>query len=138
MTNNSRESTSKRKPRVLLAKPGLDGHDIGIRVIASKLRDCGMEVIYLGLFQTEAVIVNSALQEDVDLIGLSSHGNDHMSFIPEIFKELERRDASIPIVLGGIIPDDDGKKLEEFGVKAIFQPWSSLDEIVDKIGKIVS
>lgn len=132
------EINSQKKIKVLLAKPGLDGHDIGMRVVASKLRESGMEVVYLGLFQTARGIVNSALQEDVDLIGLSFHADDHMTFVPEVADELKKRGVSIPIVIGGIIPDEDVAMLTKLGVKAIFQPWSSLKEIVNTIYEIVS
>ncbi len=139
MTKQERnKSGGQKKPRVLLAKPGLDGHDIGIRVIASKLRDSGVEVVYLGLFQTETGIVNSALQEDVDLIGLSFHGDDHLSLVPAIMDELSKRGVHIPVVVGGIIPDEDSSALKNLGVKAVFQPWSSLDGIADEIHQIVS
>ena len=128
---------SQERIKVLLAKPGLDGHDIGMRVVASKLRENGMEVVYLGLFQTEMGIVKSALQEDVDLIGLSFHADDHMVFVPGVVDELRKRGVSIPIVVGGIIPGEDSIALTKMGVKAIFQPWSSLEEIGNNIREIV-
>jgi methylmalonyl-CoA mutase C-terminal domain/subunit len=138
MTEKRKKTAGQGKVKVLLAKPGLDGHDIGMRVVASKLRQTGMEVVYLGLFQTEKGIVNSALQEDVDIIGLSFHADDHLVFIPAVMDELKRRGISIPIVVGGIIPDEDFTILTKLGVKAIFQPWSPLEEIANKIHQIVS
>jgi len=138
MTEKTKNSILLQNTRVILAKLGLDGHDIGIRVIASKLRDCGMEVIFLGLFQTEASVVNTAIQEDADLIGLSFHGNDHMELMPAVFDELKKNGVDIPVVIGGIIPDKDADVLKQLGVGAVFQPWSSLEEVADKIFKIVS
>ena len=131
------EINGRERIKVLLAKLGLDGHDIGMRVVASKLRESGMEVVYLGLFQTEMGIVNSALQEDVDLIGLSFHADDHMVFVPGVVDELRKRGVSIPIVVGGIIPDEDSTALAKLGVKAIIQPWSSLEEIANTIREII-
>ena len=117
--------------RVLIAKPGLDGHDRGAKVVARALRDSGMEVIYVGLRQTPEAIVDSAIEEDVDLVGLSILSGAHMVLFPRILKLLkERRAADIPIFAGGIIPDEDARRLRRAGVKAIFGPGARLDEIV--------
>ncbi len=117
--------------RVLIAKPGLDGHDRGAKVVARALRDSGMEVIYVGLRQTPEAIVDSAIEEDVDLVGLSILSGAHMVLFPRILKLLkERRAADIPVFAGGIIPDEDARRLRRAGVKAIFGPGARLDEIV--------
>ena len=113
----------ERKIRVLIAKPGLDGHDRGAKVIARALRDAGIEVIYTGLRQTAEMIVNAAVQEDVDAIGLSVLSGAHMHYFREVRKLLEERSASdILLFGGGIIPDEDLPKLKELGVDAIFTP----------------
>ena len=117
--------------RVLIAKPGLDGHDRGAKVVARALRDSGMEVIYVGLRQTPEAIVDSAIEEDVDLVGLSILSGAHMVLFPRILKlRKERRAADIPVFAGGIIPDEDARRLRRAGVKAIFGPGARLDEIV--------
>ena len=120
------------KIRVLVAKPGLDGHDRGAKVIARALRDAGMEVIYTGLRQTPEQIVNAALQEDVDAIGLSILSGAHMHLFPRIIDLVRQRGLDDVLVFaGGIIPDPDIVKLKQLGVAEIFPPGSSLDEIVD-------
>jgi len=117
--------------RVLVAKPGLDGHDRGAKVIARALRDAGMEVIYTGLRQTPEMIVNAALQEDVDCIGLSILSGAHNAIVPRITAMLKEREAGdILVVLGGTIPDQDIPSLKESGVAAIFGPGTSLDAVV--------
>ncbi len=117
--------------RVLIAKPGLDGHDRGAKVVARALRDAGMEVIYAGLRQTPEEIVESAVEEDVDLIGLSILSGAHMALIPRVLALLKRRKARrIRVFAGGIIPDEDAKRLSRLGVRAIFGPGASLDDIV--------
>lgn len=117
--------------RVLVAKPGLDGHDRGAKVIARALRDAGMEVIYTGLRQTPEMIVNAAIQEDVDCIGLSILSGAHNAIVPRITALLRERNAlDILLVLGGTIPDQDVKFLKEQGVAAIFGPGTSLDAVV--------
>jgi methylmalonyl-CoA mutase, C-terminal domain len=117
--------------RVLIAKPGLDGHDRGAKVVARALRDAGMEVIYAGLRQTPEAIVESAVEEDVDLIGLSILSGAHMVLFPRILKLLkEKQVADIPVFAGGIIPDEDARRLRKIGVKAIFGPGATLEEIV--------
>jgi methylmalonyl-CoA mutase C-terminal domain/subunit len=117
--------------RVLLAKPGLDGHDRGVKVIARALRDAGMEVIYTGLRQTPEMIANAALQEDVDIVGLSILSGAHMTIFPRV-RELMRERGMNDVLLfgGGIIPDDDIPKLKERGVAEIFLPGTSTEEII--------
>jgi methylmalonyl-CoA mutase C-terminal domain/subunit len=123
-----------RKIRVLIAKPGLDGHDRGAKVVARALRDAGMEVIYTGLRQTPEQIVAAALQEDVDCVGLSILSGAHMTLFPRVL-ELMRAQGLDDVILfgGGIVPDEDIPKLEEAGVSAIFTPGASTQEIVDYI-----
>jgi methylmalonyl-CoA mutase, C-terminal domain len=122
---------SESKIRVLLAKPGLDGHDRGVKVIARALRDAGMEVIYTGLRQTPEQIVNAALQEDVRLIGLSILSGAHMTIFPRVL-ELMREKGMDDVILfgGGIIPDEDVQQLRELGVGEIFLPGTSTEEII--------
>jgi len=121
----------KRRVRVMVAKPGLDGHDRGARIIARAYRDAGFEVVYTGLHQTPEEIVEAAIQEDVDMIGLSSLAGAHKYLFPAVV-ELLREKAADDIVVcgGGIIPDDDIEKLKESGVKKVFTPGTPLDEIV--------
>jgi methylmalonyl-CoA mutase C-terminal domain/subunit len=120
--------------RVLVAKPGLDGHDRGAKVIARALRDAGMEVIYTGLRQTPEMIVNAALQEDVQVIGLSILSGAHNAIVPRVLDLLRERDMSdVKVIVGGIIPDDDAEELKRQGVAAVFQPGASLDAIVSFI-----
>ncbi len=127
-----------RPPKVLIAKPGLDGHDRGAKVIARALRDSGMEVIYTGLRQTPEMIAESALQEDVDVVGLSILSGSHMTLVPAVRQAMNRSDLSdIPIVVGGIIPDGDKAELLTSGVYAIFGPGTSLDNIITEIRDIV-
>ena len=119
------------KIRVLVAKPGLDGHDRGAKVIARALRDAGMEVIYTGLRQTPEMIVNAALQEDVHVIGLSILLGAHNAIVPRILDLLsQNKMEDVLVVVGGIIPDQDIPNLKKAGVAAIFQPGTSMDEIV--------
>jgi methylmalonyl-CoA mutase C-terminal domain/subunit len=121
-----------RQPRILIAKPGLDGHDRGAKVIARALRDAGMEVIYTGLRQTPEMIVNAALQEDVDAIGLSILSGAHMTLLPRIMTLLVENDMSeTPVFVGGIIPVEDIPLLESLGITAVFGPGSSLSEITN-------
>src|SRR3972149_8865553 len=123
MENIEKIQSSKRKIRVLLAKPGLDGHDRGIRVVAVALRDAGMEVIYTGLYRTPEEIVNMAIQEYVDVIGISLLSGSHDAIIPEVMKLLKEKKAdNIIVVVGGIIPPVDIPFLKECGVKEIFLP----------------
>jgi methylmalonyl-CoA mutase, C-terminal domain len=121
----------ERKIRVLVAKPGLDGHDRGAKVIARALRDAGMEVIYTGLRQTPEMIVNAALQEDVQVIGLSILSGAHNAIVPRVLDLLREQGMSeVLVVVGGIIPDEDAAQLKKAGVAAVFQPGASLDAIV--------
>ncbi len=120
--------------RVLIAKPGLDGHDRGAKVIARALRDAGMEVIYTGLRQTPEQIVESAIQEDVNVIGLSILSGAHMYLFPKIIKLLEDKKATdILVIAGGIIPPEDIAKLKKMGIKEIFTPGTDIKEIVEFI-----
>ena len=117
--------------RVLVAKPGLDGHDRGAKIVARALRDAGMEVIYTGLRQTPEMIVNAALQEDVQVIGLSILSGAHNAIVPRVMQLLRERDMSdVRVIVGGIVPDEDAAALKRQGVAAVFQPGVSLDAIV--------
>jgi methylmalonyl-CoA mutase, C-terminal domain len=123
-----------RTLRVLVAKPGLDGHDRGAKVIARALRDAGMEVIYTGLRQTPEQIVSAALQEDVDVIGLSILSGAHNHIAPRLMKLLAAKELDdVMVVMGGIIPDADIAGLKALGVKAVFQPGTSMQGIIDFI-----
>ncbi len=123
---------SGRKIRILTAKVGLDGHDRGIKVISRALRDAGVEVIYTGLHQTPEMVVEAAIQEDVDGIGISILSGAHMTLFPEILRLLKDKGAEDIVVFGGgIIPDDDVKALTDMGVEKVFTPGTSLDEAVD-------
>ena len=127
-----------RKIRVVIAKPGLDGHDRGAKVIARALRDAGMEVIYTGLRQTPEQIVAAALQEDADAIGLSILSGAHMHICPRVMDLLKEKGLNdVLVVIGGIIPDVDIPKLRVAGVKGIFLPGTPMQEIVDFIGSNV-
>jgi len=117
--------------RVLVAKPGLDGHDRGAKVIARALRDAGMEVIYTGLRQTPEMIVNAALQEDVQVIGLSILSGAHKAIVPRVMELLREKEMTdILVVVGGIIPDQDSAELKKLGVAEVFQPGASLEKII--------
>lgn len=119
------------KIRVVIAKPGLDGHDRGAKIIARALRDAGFEVIYTGLHQTPEMIAEAALQEDVDAVGLSVLSGAHMTLFPEVMRLLKDRGGEdIAVFGGGIIPEDDAAKLREAGVKEIFTPGASTEDIV--------
>jgi methylmalonyl-CoA mutase, C-terminal domain len=123
-----------RKLRILVAKPGLDGHDRGAKIIARALRDAGMEVIYTGLHQTPEMIVSAAIQEDVDAIGMSIMSGAHMTLFPAVIDLLKQNSAlDIAVFGGGIIPDDDIPKLKALGVTEIFTPGSSTQDIVQWI-----
>jgi methylmalonyl-CoA mutase C-terminal domain/subunit len=129
----------EQKIRVLVAKPGLDGHDRGAKVVARALRDAGMEVIYTGIRQTPEMIVESALQEDVDVIGLSILSGAHMALLPIITQKLaEAGLEDVLITAGGIIPDEDIAPLKEVGIDAVFTPGVSTQEIIDFIKANVS
>ena len=127
-----------KKIKVLIAKPGLDGHDRGAKVIARGLKEAGMEVVYTGLRQTPEQIVRSAVQEDVDVIGLSILSGAHTHLFPEIMKRLKESDREdITVIAGGIIPEGDHKELKELGIEAVFQPGTPISEIVEFIEKEV-
>ena len=120
--------------RVLVAKPGLDGHDRGAKVIARALRDAGMEVVYTGLRQTPEMIVNAALQEDVQVIGLSILSGAHNAIVSRVMELLQQKKMTdVVVIVGGIVPDDDAAELKRQGVGAVFQPGSSLRNIVEFI-----
>ena len=125
---------AEQKIRVLVAKPGLDGHDRGAKVIAQALRDAGMEVVYTGLRQTPEMIVNAALQEDVQVIGLSILSGAHNAIVPRVMELLKQKEMTdVCVIVGGIVPDDDAEALKRQGVAAVFQPGSSLGDIVNFI-----
>ena len=120
--------------RVLVAKPGLDGHDRGAKVIARALRDAGMEVIYTGLRQTPEMIVNAALQEDVQVIGLSILSGAHKAIVPKVMELLREKEMEdVRVIVGGVIPDEDAEALKDQGVAAVFQPGAALEGIVNFI-----
>ena len=123
--------SEKERIRVLIAKPGLDGHDRGAKVVARLLRDAGLEVIYTGIRQTPEMIVETALQEDVDVIGLSILSGAHMTLFPKILQLLRDKELSdVPVIGGGIIPDDDIPALKEIGIKAVFGPGTPGQAII--------
>lgn len=130
---------AKTKLRVLIAKPGLDGHDRGAMVVARALRDAGMEVIYTGLRQTPEMIAEAALQEDVDLVGLSILSGAHMALIPRVVELLQGQgQGGVKVLLGGIIPDEDLPKLKELGVAAVFGPGTNTHEIIRIVHEVTS
>ena len=117
--------------RVLIAKPGLDGHDRGVKIIARAYRDAGFEVIYTGVHQTPEQIINAAIQEDVDLVGLSCLSGAHLYLFSEVIRQLRERGAGdITVIGGGIIPKEDVPKLREAGIKEVFLPGTSLAQII--------
>ena len=125
--------------RVLVAKPGLDGHDRGAKVIARAFRDAGMEVIYTGIRQTPEMIAEAAMQEDVDVVGLSILSGAHIELFPLVMDELSKRDLrDVIVIAGGIIPEDDHPAMEKIGVKATFRPGTTTAEIVDYVQKAVA
>ena len=129
---------AEKKIRVLVAKPGLDGHDRGAKVIARALRDAGMEVIYTGLRQTPEMVVHAALQEDVDVIGLSILSGAHNAIMPRVMELLrQNKMEDVLVIIGGIIPDQDIPGLKQAGVAGIFLPGTPMDEIVEFIRKNV-
>ncbi len=130
---------AKSKLRVLIAKPGLDGHDRGAMVVARALRDAGMEVIYTGLRQTPEMVAEAALQEDVDLVGLSILSGAHMALVPRVLELLRAQgQEDVKVLLGGIIPDDDLPKLEALGVSAVFGPGTNTQEIIRIVHEITA
>lgn len=127
-----------KKIRVLLAKPGLDGHDRGIKVIAAAFRDAGFEVIYTGLRQTPEMIVDAAIQEDVDAVGVSILSGAHMTLFPAILEEMRRRGAEDMLLFGGgIIPDEDKEELEKMGVAKIFTPGAPTEDAIEFLRRAV-
>ena len=129
----------ERRIRVLVAKPGLDGHDRGAKVVARSLRDAGMEVIYTGIRQTPEAIVKAAIQEDVDVVGLSILSGAHLELFPQIIKGLREKGLSqVMIIAGGIIPDEDVHALQKIGIKAVFGPGIPVNKIVEFIKNEVS
>jgi methylmalonyl-CoA mutase C-terminal domain/subunit len=137
MTNLEVLGMNNKKIRVLIAKPGLDGHDRGAKVVARALRDAGMEVIYTGIRQTPEMIVQSALQEDVDVIGLSCLSGAHLELFGDVMKGLgEKGMENVVVVAGGIIPEDDIPALQKMGIKAVFGPGTKLSDIAEAIKKM--
>ena len=129
---------SERRIRVLVAKPGLDGHDRGIKVVARALRDAGMEVIYTGLRQTPEMVAEAALQEDVDVVGLSILSGAHMALVPRTLELLKANGQEhVKVFLGGIIPDEDVNKLTGMGVVGIYGPGTLTDDIVNDVRQAV-
>jgi methylmalonyl-CoA mutase C-terminal domain/subunit len=130
---------SERKIRVLVAKPGLDGHDRGAKVVARALRDAGMEVIYTGLRQTPEMIAEAALQEDVDAVGLSILSGAHMALVPRVLELLKANDqAHVKVFVGGIVPDDDIPRLIEMGVVGVYGPGTLTEDIISDVQQAVS
>ncbi len=129
---------TERKIRVLVAKPGLDGHDRGAKVVARALRDAGMEVIYTGLRQTPEMIAEAALQEDVDVVGLSILSGAHMALAPRVLELLKANgQARVCVFIGGIVPDEDVPRLMEMGVSGIYGPGASTQDIVRDVRESV-
>jgi len=124
--------------RVLVAKVGLDGHDRGIKVVARLLRDAGMEVVYTGLFQTPETVAAAAIDEDVDVVGLSMLSGAHMTLAPLVVAELRARGSDIPVVVGGIVPAGDLDDLRTAGIAAVFTPGARKDEMVATITSLVA
>ena len=123
--------------RVLVAKVGLDGHDRGVKVVARILRDAGFEVIYTGLFQTPEKVAAAAIDEDVDAIGLSMLSAAHMTLAPRVVEQVRQRGADIPVVVGGVIPEQDAPKLIERGVAAVLTPGASADDVVATMQRVI-
>lgn len=138
--NIERDQTmTKDKIRVLVAKPGLDGHDRGAKVVARALRDAGMEVIYTGIRQTPDMIVEAAIQEDADVIGLSILSGAHLELFPAVTEGLRKRGREDALIIaGGIIPEDDIPSLKQIGVRAVFGPGTSTEDIISFIRKEVT
>jgi len=130
---------NERKIRVLVAKPGLDGHDRGAKVVARALRDAGMEVIYTGLRQTPEMVAESALQEDVDVVGLSILSGAHMALVPRVLELLKQNgQENVRVFIGGIVPDEDAPQLRQLGVSGIYGPGTMTDEIISDIRSAVA
>src|SRR5438067_8032499 len=142
-TDERAESGTAQKIRVLIAKPGLDGHDRGAKVIARALRDAGMEVIYTGLHQTPEMIAEAALQEDVDAVGLSILSGAHMALFPRVIEEMRKRGLDdVLVYAGGIIPDDDIPAIKEMGIAGVFGPGTPMENTVrfvrDNVRRVAS
>lgn len=128
-----------RRIRVLVAKPGLDGHDRGAKVVARALRDAGMEVIYTGLRQTPEMIAEAALQEDVDVVGLSVLSGAHMALVPRVMELLKANgQENVRVFVGGIIPDEDVPQLKQMGVAGIYGPGASTEDIIREVRQAVT
>lgn len=125
-------------PRVLVAKVGLDGHDRGVKVVARLLRDAGMEVVYTGLFQTPEMVAATAVQEDVDVVGISMLSGAHLTLAPLVVRALRERGSDAPVVVGGIVPPEDAAALASDGVAAVFGPGASAEEIVSTINGLIA
>ncbi len=131
-------SSKGRRIRVLVAKPGLDGHDRGAKVVARALRDAGMEVIYTGLRQTPEMIAEAALQEDVDVVGLSVLSGAHMALVPRVMELLRANGQdNVRVFVGGIIPDEDAPQLKQMGVSGIYGPGASTEDIIREVRQAV-
>ena len=129
---------SKRRARVLVAKPGLDGHDRGAKVVARALRDAGCEVIYTGIRQTPQMIAEAALQEDVDVVGLSILSGAHLTLCPKVVDLLRAQgQGDVPVLVGGIVPLDDIERMKAAGIAAVFGPGTSTQEIVDFVDGVM-
>lgn len=124
--------------RVVLAKLGLDGHDRGLKVVARMLRDAGMEVIYLGLRQTTESVIAAVEQEDADVIGLSMHNAGHLALAPRILQALADSELDVPVVIGGIVPEEDVETLKDLGISAVLHPGASALEVADAIRRSVA
>ncbi len=124
--------------RVLVAKVGLDGHDRGVKVVARILRDAGYEVVYTGLFQTPETVAAAAVDEDVDVIGLSMLSGAHMTLAPLVVQRVRERGADIPVIVGGIVPDQDVPALESSGVAAVLTPGASADDVVSTVQRVLA
>ena len=119
--------------RVVLAKLGLDGHDRGLKVVARMLRDAGMEVVYLGLRQTTDTVIAAVEQEDADIIGLSMHNAGHLALAPRILQALTDAGLDVPVIIGGIVPENDVATLQDMGIAAVLHPGASIHDVVDAV-----
>jgi methylmalonyl-CoA mutase C-terminal domain/subunit len=131
-------SSNTESLRVLVAKVGLDGHDRGVKVVARLLRDAGIEVIYTGLFQTPETVAAAAVDEDVDVVGLSMLSGAHMTLAPLVVKAIRDRGSDIPVVLGGIVPNQDVEELTAVGIAAVLGPGAPADEVVQVVRRVAA
>lgn len=137
--SEQKTSLEGKRIRVLVAKPGLDGHDRGAKVVARALRDAGMEVIYTGLRQTPEMVAEAALQEDVDVVGLSILSGAHMALVPRVLELLRANgQEAVKVFIGGIIPDEDLPRLKEIGVAGIYGPGASTEDIIRQVREAVT